>query len=300
MATSDAAIDIGLPVYNGANFLSEAIESLLGQADDDFTLWISDNGSTDATPSIIAEWSAADARIRSLRSEVNRGAAWNFNRCFGAGTAPYFMWAAHDDLRDATFLKKARAVLDADDGVVSCFAMTEFVDDDGQSIPPPDAVPDAARMEDRPHLRLGALLGAFPMHIIFGLMRRDALARTRGWGSFSSADRVLTSEIALQGRIARIDEPLFIRRFHDDMSWHPDIDENDYARWYDPDAPKRLLPVVRRGYEYAAGVRHARLGRRDELACLAAVGRYASWDHGVVRLRRYGAKATRVLRPSVA
>ena len=42
-------ISIGLPVYNGENFLEQAIESVLAQTFQDYELVISDNASTDAT-----------------------------------------------------------------------------------------------------------------------------------------------------------------------------------------------------------------------------------------------------------
>lgn len=285
-----AAVDIGLPVFNGANYLREGVESLLAQDYENLTLWISDNGSTDETAELIAELAAGDQRIRTVRSAVNHGAAWNFNHVFSLGTAPYFAWAAHDDLRDPSFLPKTTAVLDDDPQLALCFALTRFVDEAGRTIPSP-VPPEDARLEPRPHRRLDALLGSFPMHIVFGVARREMLARTRLWGSMASADGVLTNEIALQGPLARIDEPLFIRRFHDKMSWYPDISEDEYARWYDPDATRRALPVVQRGIEYCRAVRHARLGLADELACHAMVAKYAMWNHGALRLRRYARRA---------
>ena len=42
-------VSIGLPVYNGAMFVGEAIESILGQTFGDLELVISDNASTDET-----------------------------------------------------------------------------------------------------------------------------------------------------------------------------------------------------------------------------------------------------------
>jgi len=42
-------VAIGMPVWNGEKFVSEAIESILGQTYGDFELVISDNASTDAT-----------------------------------------------------------------------------------------------------------------------------------------------------------------------------------------------------------------------------------------------------------
>ena len=45
-------LSVGLPVYNGENYLAESLESLLGQSYEDFELIISDNASTDGTADI--------------------------------------------------------------------------------------------------------------------------------------------------------------------------------------------------------------------------------------------------------
>ena len=48
-------VSIGLPVYNGEDFLKYALDSLLSQTFRDFELIISDNASTDNTPKICQE-----------------------------------------------------------------------------------------------------------------------------------------------------------------------------------------------------------------------------------------------------
>ena len=53
-------LSIGLPVYDGAEFLGQSIESLLGQAYEDFELIISDNASTDETPEICRRYARLD------------------------------------------------------------------------------------------------------------------------------------------------------------------------------------------------------------------------------------------------
>ena len=45
-------LSIGLPVYNGENYLAESLDALLGQSYTDFELIISDNASTDSTADI--------------------------------------------------------------------------------------------------------------------------------------------------------------------------------------------------------------------------------------------------------
>ena len=60
MSEAAPRISIGLPVYNGAAFLSEAIETLLAQTVTDFELIISDNASGDDTESICRRFAERD------------------------------------------------------------------------------------------------------------------------------------------------------------------------------------------------------------------------------------------------
>ena len=105
-------VSIGLPVYNGEDFLAEALDSLLDQTYDDFELIISDNASTDSTADICTSYSAKDSRIRYLRSDVNLGAAVNYNLVFELATGEYFKWAAHDDICAPEFIGACVDILD--------------------------------------------------------------------------------------------------------------------------------------------------------------------------------------------
>jgi len=89
---------IGLPVYNGEEYLAQAVESVLGQTFDDFRLIISDNASTDGTEEICRSYAQRDSRVEYHRVGENRGAAWNFNRVVGLADSEYFQWATHDDV----------------------------------------------------------------------------------------------------------------------------------------------------------------------------------------------------------
>jgi glycosyltransferase involved in cell wall biosynthesis len=280
-----AALDIGLPVYNGENYLSEALDSLRAQSFEDFTLFISDNGSTDRTAQICERHAAADKRIRFTRSKVNRGAAWNFNTVFNQGQAEFFKWAAHDDLHDPSYVARCLAILRDNPAVVLCYTGARYIDGEGRSTSG-DMSNQCHLRQDRPHQRLRGYFGTFPSHVLFGVARRSAIARTRGLGSFASADRVLVSEIALQGQIHEIEEPLFIRRLHPGMSWTMATSDREYALWYDPDNHDRV-PLLRRGLEYIRAVRHANLPLTDKLRSFGEVARYATWDRGLLKLPRY-------------
>jgi cellulose synthase/poly-beta-1,6-N-acetylglucosamine synthase-like glycosyltransferase len=77
-------VAIGMPVWNGEQFVPEAIESILGQTYGDFELVISDNASTDGTAEICSAYAKQDRRIRYIRQERISGLHRITTRCFDA------------------------------------------------------------------------------------------------------------------------------------------------------------------------------------------------------------------------
>ena len=72
---TDARVAIGMPVLNGANFIRPALDSLLAQTYQDFTILVSDNASTDETVAIVEEYMRRDPRISLQRHpHQHRGA----------------------------------------------------------------------------------------------------------------------------------------------------------------------------------------------------------------------------------
>ncbi len=77
--TAGPRLSIGLPVYNGQERLTEALDALLGQSYEDFELIISDNASTDGTAAICRRYEKQDSRIRYIRQPANIGRVPNHN-----------------------------------------------------------------------------------------------------------------------------------------------------------------------------------------------------------------------------
>ena len=94
-----------MPVFNGANFIGEAIESLLNQTHTEFELIISDNGSTDNTEPICKAYANKDSRVLYVRHASNRGGLENFRYVLKESTCDYFMWAAADDVWDPRWVE---------------------------------------------------------------------------------------------------------------------------------------------------------------------------------------------------
>ncbi len=91
-------VSVGMAVYNGDRFLCETIESILAQTFQDFEFIIVDDGSTDTTPAILAEFAARDARIVIHRFPKNRGKVEAFNAAFHLARAPFIAFMGADDV----------------------------------------------------------------------------------------------------------------------------------------------------------------------------------------------------------
>ncbi|MFP3867794.1 MAG: glycosyltransferase family 2 protein [Desulfobacteraceae bacterium] len=214
MSNNNPRVSIGLPVYNGARWLKEALDSFLAQTFEDFELIISDNASTDKTPEICRAYAARDARIRYYRNEKNLGAAENYNRVFHLSTGEYFKWAADDDWCAPNCLEQCVEVLDSKPEVVLCYTKTTVIDENGATIPMAE---DNLNLysPNVPERFLQTLTKIkFCHNIIFGLMRRNTLAKTPLQGKYLAADRCLVAELALHGPFWEIPERLFFRRKH--------------------------------------------------------------------------------------
>jgi glycosyltransferase involved in cell wall biosynthesis len=99
------AITIGMPVYNGEQYLVAALENLLEQTFTDFEIIISDNCSTDGTVTVIKDFAARDDRIRLACQASNIGALANFSFVLEQANSKYFLWRACDDVSDPNYLE---------------------------------------------------------------------------------------------------------------------------------------------------------------------------------------------------
>jgi len=94
---SPPTVSVVMSVFNGQAFLSEAIESILGQTFGEFEFVVIDDGSTDKTAEILAQYAARDARIRVLRHD-NKGRAASLNIGIGQAAGKYIARMDADDV----------------------------------------------------------------------------------------------------------------------------------------------------------------------------------------------------------
>jgi glycosyltransferase involved in cell wall biosynthesis len=281
-------VSIGIPVYNGADFLADAIESILHQTHADLELIISDNASDDATEDICRKYAAADDRVVYLRREQNVGANPNYNRTFRHARGELFKWAAHDDTLEPTYLERCVEMMDDDPGLVLVHSQTRLidrygdpllmlragaVDGDGfvEGLPDPPILYELGGDElvwRRFRAVLRHISFAFP---IFGVMRYEALRQTRLMQAFYGTDKVLLGELALVGRFGLVPELLWNRRCHPNTSTR-NSDPEQRQRWSDPTSSGSFYPTnMLRGY--ATALRNAPLEPYERLRCQQELAR---------------------------
>ena len=122
--TNKNAVFIGMPVFNGEKFVAGAIETLLNQTFQNFTIFIADNCSTDNTEAICREFLKKDSRISYYRHEHNIGSLENFKFLLEKADTTYFMWACHDDRWESSYITEMIDVLENNPEVgLSCSGM---------------------------------------------------------------------------------------------------------------------------------------------------------------------------------
>lgn len=282
-------VSIGLPVFNGEAYVEQSVRSVLAQTFDDLELVVADNASTDATVEIVESIASEDARVRILRSDANRGAAWNYNRVFDACDGELFRWHAHDDWMEPELISALVDALTAQPRAVLAHSWTRFVDDDGNDIRVFED--DLGVFASRPRDRLAACVRRLTYcNAVFGLVRRPVLAGTQLIAPFPGSDVPLLYALAVRGSFAVVREPLFVRRPGRSLRANPTT--RLVAEWFDPRARGKRLPGAHQGLATVQTTWAAPLPVAERVATTASFARVWPTEY-TRRLRRRSRRAQR-------
>ncbi len=104
-------VSVVMPVYNRADMVRRAIDSILNQTFKDFEFIIVDDGSTDGTSHILDYYMHKDSRIRVIKNENNRGIAYSRNRGNKIAQGKYIAVMDSDDYAMPDRLEKQVAFM---------------------------------------------------------------------------------------------------------------------------------------------------------------------------------------------
>lgn len=130
-------VSIIIPVYNGSNYLQEAIDSALAQTYPNCEILVINDGSCDEGKTEAIALSYGD-RIRYFKKE-NGGVASALNMGIRQMTGEYFSWLSHDDVYYPNKVKReVQAILASGDPMKLVQCEYDFYDEDTGTYTPTD------------------------------------------------------------------------------------------------------------------------------------------------------------------
>ena len=121
-----------MPSYNHVAFVGEAIQSILDQSLQDFDIVVTDDGSRDGTPDVIAKFS--DPRIKLEVFPENRGGVIAGNSALRRASGKYIARLNSDDFFLPGKLEKQVAFLEANPDVAAVFGLPRLIDEGGKPL----------------------------------------------------------------------------------------------------------------------------------------------------------------------
>jgi hypothetical protein len=235
---------VGMPTYNGAAHLREAIESLLIQRDADLRLVVVDDCSDDGTSDIAERYASVDERISVHRNLTRLGMTANWRHAFTLGrelhgASPYFMWASDHDAWHPRFVGTLSDYLDNHPEAVAAYPLAWGVFDDGVVIREPREF-STAGMQDRWRRMAVAHHGMTAGYMVYGMYRANALAACGVYRTTLLPDRLLLTELSALGELHQVPEVLWLRRFR--MGERPSFARQRAGFWPDGAPPWAYLP----------------------------------------------------------
>ncbi|HWK59238.1 MAG TPA: glycosyltransferase family A protein [Parapedobacter sp.] len=198
-----------IPAYK-SRFLSECIQSILGQSYADFELIVLNDCSPEPVEEIVRSFS--DTRIRYYQNERNMGAIRltdNWNRCVALAEGEFVVIMGDDDRLESDYLEAFMALMTRYPGLDAYHCRSLVIDDNGNAVQLTPAGPSFERVCDHIWHRLNQWRSQYISDFVY---RADALRSVGGcyalplaWGSDD-----ITAYRACAGKgIAHTNKPVF-------------------------------------------------------------------------------------------
>jgi glycosyltransferase involved in cell wall biosynthesis len=202
-------LSVVIPAYNNADFIADAVRSVLEQDHPDFELVVADHSSTDDTRAIL-ETFADDPRVTLLDTPAGGGAEANWRRVSEAATGEYLKLLPGDDVLYLGALTAHSEALDAHPQVVLVSSPRDILDARGRVTIKKRGLQGVARRQQpgveviRQTVRRGTNVFGEPGCVT---MRRETLEQAGGWDARFPylIDQTSYSKVLLRGDYLPID-----------------------------------------------------------------------------------------------
>ena len=126
---SQTLVSVIVPTYNYGHLISETLTSIQSQTYENWECIVVDDGSTDNTGKVVADYSAKDPRIRYIQQENRRQAAAR-NNGIGHSRGDYVQFLDADDMMECKKLEQQVAFLNVSPDVDIVYSNVRYFDNE--------------------------------------------------------------------------------------------------------------------------------------------------------------------------
>jgi glycosyltransferase involved in cell wall biosynthesis len=207
-------ISVCIPVYNGENYIRDAIHSALAQSYPNIEIIVQDNASTDNTWDVVHGLAQQFPQVSLQKNDYNVGMAPNWNLAINRASGDYVMLLSADDFLEPDFLTTCSAVFQ--DRAVEIVTTNHYLLKNRMKVKRKISI---AERDYRDFA--GKVLLLNPFSINFSLFKKEAILRLKREGrlfreSFYTCDYDLWMRVALSHMtVCYLAQPLGTYRVHE-------------------------------------------------------------------------------------
>ena len=208
-------VTVGIPCYNHAKFLPDAVNSVLSQTHKDIELMILNDGSTDNFNEVVAQFT--DPRIKILAFDENRGIDAAANQMAFRASGEWYMTLAADDWISPDTVEKCLAEFVKDPFLEFVATQTDFYNADKGPLVDEHGFKDIPQASNCTREEWLSKMHVGNQYFGVGLYRVKALSDIGGWEEKYKviSDYQVYLKLLQRYNIRIVEEPLTHTRVHD-------------------------------------------------------------------------------------
>ena len=196
-------ISVGVSTFNGEKTLEKTLKSLEDQTFKNFSVFISDDSSTDNTVDIIKEFANRNQNFFYEINKSNLGMIRNNNKLFLNSNSKYFTWVDQDDFREKDFLHDCFYEIEKKPSASLVYAHTGIKNKKNDVLMHVNTINSISNQTDVVS-RYNNLLTNFHDTVVYSLIRSSALKNTQLWTNINGSANKLIFELTLQGEFLEV------------------------------------------------------------------------------------------------
>jgi glycosyltransferase involved in cell wall biosynthesis len=189
-------ISIGIPIYYGEIYLEETLKNILEQSFQDFEIILTDNCAGGIPEEVAAKYSEKYDNIRYVKHEINKGALANWNSIIDYARGKYFIYAGGHDLWSNNLLQDLLDILEKRTDAVLAYAPSYWMEDKLEH-----SYMSTGYFDTSGSSFIQRFNSVFwgPEEALYGLIRKEAILKTRLQAQIIGSGAVWLSELSFCG-----------------------------------------------------------------------------------------------------